>query len=271
MTKDARLADRLTFADNGVRNPAPTLVLIHGAGGQARDWPVEWRYKMNAAQTLGVRALPPIGPLASHRVISIDLPGHGAAAGPAHTSVDGYALAVKAFLEHEGIDRAVLVGHSMGGAIALTTALAASHHVQGIVVLGSAARLGVTPEILEGLQSAFEATVNMIVKFSWSRSAPAVYRETGRRHMLAAGPETVLADFQACASYSVKDRLAELSCPVLVVAGGSDKMVPPKASRSLAEGVKHGRYVEIEGAGHFLHFEQTKAVAGEVTAFLQSL
>jgi pimeloyl-ACP methyl ester carboxylesterase len=271
MTDSATPAGQLAYSDNGVRTNAPTIVLIHGAGGCARDWPVEWRYAMNAGQTLGVRALPPTARLVGHRVIAIDLPGHGASGGPPCETVDGYADAVAAHLRAQGIGDAVLVGHSMGGAIALTMALRSPDLLSGIAVLGSAARLGVTPQILDGLASDFAATVDMIVKFSWARSAPAVYRETGRRHMRGAGQRTVLADFTACAGYDVREKLVDIAVPVLVVAGGADKMVPGKASRALAESVQDGRFVEIPDAGHFLHFEDTRGTTAAITSFLGTI
>src|SRR5512138_3800323 len=99
----ARSAAGLFHADSG---PAPAggppLVLVHGAGGSQRHWAEE------------VRALP------GRRVIALDLPGHGRSPGPAPGTVAGLARSVLGLLDALGLETAVVAGHSMGGAVALT-------------------------------------------------------------------------------------------------------------------------------------------------------
>jgi len=74
----------------------PTLVLIHGAGGNHLFWPPE------------VRRLP------DYRVITLDLPGHGKTEGPGCQSIQDYAHFVTKFLDALRLSRAVFVGHAMG-------------------------------------------------------------------------------------------------------------------------------------------------------------
>src|SRR5262249_62400139 len=83
------------------------VVLIHGAGDSA----VVWDHQLAA---LG----------AEHRLVALDLPGHGARmAEPAHADHAANAREVAAAIERANMERAVVVGHSMGGAVALTYAL----------------------------------------------------------------------------------------------------------------------------------------------------
>src|SRR5512133_3755617 len=114
----------------GDAGPHPPLVLVHGAGAASDDWPPE------------LRALP------GRRVLAVDLPGHGAAPGPAPGSVAAFASAVEALLDAHGIASAVIAGHSMGGAIALTLALERPARVAGLVLVSTGARLRVAPEAL---------------------------------------------------------------------------------------------------------------------------
>ncbi len=83
----------------------PALVLIHGAGGTHLHWPAELRM------------------LDSTAVYALDLPAHGKSAPPGRTSIEEYADDIAAFVEALGLEHVVLVGHSMGGAIAQTIGL----------------------------------------------------------------------------------------------------------------------------------------------------
>ncbi|MEL6298811.1 MAG: alpha/beta hydrolase [Pseudomonadota bacterium] len=266
-------AGRMTYSWNGIAPDAeatPALVLIHGAGGQARDWPAEWRYRSNAAQTLGVRTLPETHALSGRAVYALDLPGHGGSdpLPDGAPTVGRLAETVLEAADALGLEQPVLAGHSMGGGIALTAAVQAPEKVGGLVIIGSSARLPVTDQILDGLTSDFDATVDMIVKFSWAKMAPAVYRETGRRHMKACGPDQVLADFTACAAYDAREGLSAITVPVLVLAGERDKMVPQAASEKLVAGLGDATLDVVAGAGHFMHFEQPGRVARSIETFM---
>ena len=258
---------------NGVRSSGPALVLVHGAGGQHADWPIEWRGGIAAAAPLGVTASRDPRWLCGIPVYAIDLPGHGRSGGEASSDVQSYARAVADVIAAASIQRAVVAGHSMGGAIALELAAdpELSRRLAGLVIIGSAAKLAVTEQILAGLKSDFAATVDMIVKFSWHRDAAEFYRSIGRRRMRDAGAAVVHADFLACSRYDMSGRLGDVAVPALVVAGDADKMVPPGASKALADGLSNARFEVVAGAGHFLHVEKTDAVAPLVSAFVAGL
>ncbi|MEO1720049.1 MAG: alpha/beta fold hydrolase [Pseudomonadota bacterium] len=265
----------IAFTHNGIvpKSGGPAaIVFVHGAGGLAKDWPAEWRYMTNAAQTLGIRSLPETKPLAGRPIYAIDLPGHGQSAplADAVPTVGDLADAVIAFIATQGIEGAIVAGHSLGGAIALTAALRAPNAVGGLVIVGSAARLPVTDQILDGLQTEFKPTVDMITKFCWSRTAPSVFREIGRRRMKATGAQRLHADFAACAEYDVRDQLADIAQPTLVVAGERDKMVPVEAAQKLADRLANATCAVIADAGHFLHLERTGETADAITMFLQT-
>jgi pimeloyl-ACP methyl ester carboxylesterase len=81
-------------------------------------------------------------------------------------------------------------------------------------------------------------------------------------------PTVVYGDFVACGGFDVRDRLAEIDVPALVISAEKDKMMPAKFGRSLAEGLTNTTYVEISGTGHFMQLEHPQIVADHVTHFL---
>jgi pimeloyl-ACP methyl ester carboxylesterase len=229
---------------------SPTLVLVHGAGGTRLHWPAE------------LRRLPAVS------VYTLDLPGHGRSGGPGCDTVTGYAEAVAAFLHAVGIDLAIVTGHSMGGAIAITLALDFADLVAGLVLVATGARLRVAPAILDGIRSDFERTTELITRFAWSSGTAPRLIELGRQALLGTSADVLLGDFTACDRFDVMERLGEIAAPTLVVAGSADQLTTVKYARFLAERISDARLVTVEGAGHMVMLERPLEVAEAMQDFL---
>lgn len=231
----------------------PTLLLIHGAGGSRLHWPAELRRLPGAA------------------VYTLDLPGHGRSEGDGCDTITDYAKAVVGFLDAVNVERAIVVGHSMGGAIAQTLALDYAARVAGLALVGSGARLRVAPAIIEGIQNDLEGSAGLITQFAWSPDAPSALTELGRQTILETGPDVLWGDFVACDRFDVMERLAEITAPTLVIAGAADQLTPPKYARFLIERIPQAQLVLIEGAGHMVMLERPVKVAKAVNGFLSTL
>ena len=133
-------SDKIYYVERGttsadVPRGAP-IVFIHGSGASHLVWGAQ------------VRALGEIT-----RAVALDLPGHGRSTPPGRDSMDGYRDAVLGLLDALGVDRAVMVGHSLGGGIAQTLAFSHPDRVAGLGLVGTGARLRVLPQILDGIVS----------------------------------------------------------------------------------------------------------------------
>ncbi len=249
------------------RNTAnrPALVFIHGAGGSSADWPYQWQQTSIALSRSEPRWI------TDYPLYRLDLPGHGRSQPPARTSIDGYAADVAAFTQSLGLRRVVIVGHSMGGAIALTVGLLKPANLAGLVILGSGPSMPVSDVILDGLAADFAQTVGLIMKFSWRKEARAIYREVVTQHMLAAGPEVVYGDFAACNAFDIRARLGEIGLPTLVIGSTTDRMMPLAQSEALVAGIPGSQLAVIEDGGHFMMTERTNEVSAALLAFLQRI
>ncbi|MDX1607030.1 MAG: acetoin dehydrogenase dihydrolipoyllysine-residue acetyltransferase subunit, partial [Candidatus Competibacterales bacterium] len=115
-----------------------TVLLIHGFGGDLDNW------------LFNIQAL-----AEHHTVYALDLPGHGQSDKTVdEPSLAGLAASVQAFMDAVGIDRAHLVGHSLGGAVALQLARERPESVESLALIGSA---GLGPEINRGYIDGFVA------------------------------------------------------------------------------------------------------------------
>jgi pimeloyl-ACP methyl ester carboxylesterase len=228
----------------------PALLLIHGAGGRHIDWPRQVRFWPGAP------------------IYSLDLPGHAGSDPPGRASIEAYADDVAAFRQALGLDRVILIGHSMGGAIAQTLALRQLPAVAGLGLVGCSARLRVGPMILDNIGPNYQQAVDLIMKFAWSRYARPVQVSLAKRLLAETGPTVLYGDFMACHHFDSRARLAEIKVPALVLSGAEDQMTPAKFGQALAEALPHGRFVVIERAGHFVMQEAPDRVAREIGKFV---
>ncbi len=251
-----RMASGIFHVDSGpAAAGGPPLVLVHGAGGTHRHWPEQ------------VRQLP------GRRVIALDLPGHGGSPGPAPGSVAGLARSVLGLLDALALGSAVIAGHSMGGAVALTLALETPARVAGLVLCGTGARLRVSPAVLQATADPAALAQAADAMAEWSLGAlagPALRREFVEC-LLANAPGVVHADFAACDAFDVMARLGEIRAPALVLCGTEDRLTPPKYSEYLRDRIAGARLELVPGAGHLVTLEAPGAVARAVEAFLASL
>lgn len=230
------------------------VVLIHGSGDSAAAW-------AGVIERLGAWR---------GRAVALDLPGHGGRLGeplPEPDTVAGYAEAVRRDLARRGIGRAVVVGHSLGGAIALHLALEAPELVERIALVGAGARMRVLPALLESAGRDPGA--------AW-REAVALGHAPGHEEMAAryaaesapVAPNALHDDLVACDGFDIMARLGEIGQPALVVVGEVDRLTPPKYAAFLAEGLPHARLVTLPGAGHFAMHEEPEGVAEALRGWL---
>lgn len=232
----------------------PVLMLIHGAGGSAAQWPYQ------------LRRLP------GWRVLAPDLPGHGHSDLPAQSSLEKYAASLWAWADEMGIEQATLCGHSMGAAIALHMALAAPQRALGLALLGAAARFAVNPRLLEKLSSPprEQDSVRNIVQWSFGRAAHAALRRAYTRQLQANPPGLLYEDYKACARFDLRSSLGQVKAPALVLCGAEDQMVSPHLSAALAEGLPRASLQTIPSAGHMLMLEQPGAVGVAIEKSLEA-
>jgi pimeloyl-ACP methyl ester carboxylesterase len=205
------------------------------------------------------------------RVVAIDLPGHGRTPGAGCAKIADYVAWVVAFLDAQRLERVVLGGHSMGGAVAQAMALGHPGRVAALALVGTGARLRVLPRILELFHDQPLQGVGLVGGLAYSPRT-AAHAVVEADHALGATPPAVaLGDFLACDGFDVMETVAAIRAPTLVIAGRDDRLTPPKYAAFLARRIPGARLVEIDAAGHFPQLEQPEAVNAALRTFLGSL
>lgn len=241
--------------------PQPAVVFIHGAQQDHSCWTLQSRWFAHHGYT----------------VLAPDLPGHGRSGGAPLASVEALADWIAALLDAAGIERASLVGHSMGSLIALETVLRHPQRVERCALIGTALPMPVAEALLDAAQHNEPKAAAMINAFSYSPegqiggcTAPGMWMlGTNQRLMERQKPGVFHTDLAACNAYA-RD-LASLSavrCPLLVIAGSRDRMTAPKAAKAVADSVPGSRLANIEGSGHALMAERPDAVLDALRGFI---
>jgi len=230
-----------------------TLVFIHSGGADACLWRRQLPYFSHACYC-----------------IAPDLTGHGRSEGNGADSVPAYAAFLSRFLDALAIRRpVVLVGHGLGGMIALHLALTDPARAQALVLVATGSRLRVRSEVLTALGRG--EPLDDLVRGLFAPATPSeVLREQVRLwHM--ARPEVRHSDLLACNRYDCTGQVEAVRLPTLVVGGETDPMTPPRGMRSLHQRIAGSQLALIPEAGHFVMVEQPEAFNGKLGAFLDSL
>jgi pimeloyl-ACP methyl ester carboxylesterase len=172
------------------------------------------------------------------------------AAGPSDL-LDVYAEAVLASLEGP----ALLVGHSLGGAVAQLCALQAPQTVASVVLVGTGPHLPVNPELLTGLIHRPAETLDRVARWSLAKAAPDALVERARELARAADPDLAYRQFAACNHFDVRSR-PPYNGRAALIWGAQDRMTPPALVRELVAVFPRRRDVEIANAGHLVMLEQ---------------
>lgn len=249
--RDLHLLEPEATGDEG----EPSLLFIHGAGGNAAVW---------ASQTSYFHG--------RHLAYGIDLPGHGRSSPNGEASIAAYARWVRRAVAGAFPDTPlVLVGHSMGGAIAQALALDPFSNLKALALIGTGAKLGVMPEIFEMLDGDPEAFFGSIGTASFHPDTPRAVRDAFERLMRQCPLPTLTGDFRACDAFDVRDRLGEIRLPCLVLCGERDKLTRVAYSTYLHEHLGVSTLRVIPGAGHNVMVEKPGDVYQALADFLDSL
>ncbi len=238
-------------------DPAPTVLYAHGSGGTHSLWANQYGRP-------------------DHDAVALDLSGHGESEdvdlGP-EAGLDAMtAYAEDTATVARETDATVLCGNSLGGAVALTVALESDLDLDGLVLVGTGAKLGVADELLDALATDYDAAVEMLL------GEDMLYHETDGERVADAremfhevGQRATERDFRACDAFDVRDRLGEIDVPALVCNGEHDSLTPPAFHEYLAEHLPDARHVELADAAHMPYLERPVAFDATVDEFLGEL
>jgi len=232
------------------------VILIHGAGSSHLFWPAEIRR------------------LSGHTVIALDLPGHGHSSGTGSQSISDFTASIVEFLAVTGIFKAVFIGHSMGGAIALQLAQDYPQHVIGIGAISTGANFYLPSDLTAYLSNESTAAAGRQILtdrllFPAIQQSPTASLNV--KTMLTARTGVLFSDWVACSRFDVHQSLGLINVPAYIACGTEDRLTPQGQAQFLASGLPIGRLELFRDAGHLLPLEQPVKLAAGLSHFVNDL
>jgi 3-oxoadipate enol-lactonase len=248
----------LRAAAPGVR--APALLLVHALGSSLRIWD---------------------GVLAALRfrgaVLRHDLRGHGLSeVGECPYEIGSLGRDALRLLDQLELESVVVCGLSVGGLVAQELALSAPARVRGVVLCGTAARIGTregwqartTQVRAGGIPSVSDAVMARWFSPLYRSLEPDAVR--GYRCLLErTSSEGYLAMVHALSEADLSERLSGLRAPALVISAELDEATPPADGRRLAELIPGAEFIELAGASHIMSVEKPRELAALIDGFME--
>ena len=237
------------------RGSGKSIVFVHGACENSSFW--------NHQKILSDR----------YRIVTLDLPGHGKSKPvEGEIQIKRYSDLVAEFVAKTCPDKAILVGHSMGGAIALLNSIEHRHNLKAAVLVTTGAKLGVLPSIREGLRTRFQETVRSVVgprQFSSKTNLETIRFVTDQ--ILSCNNEIAAADYEACNNFDVRQKLQTINLPIQIIAGEEDKLAPVTWSTYMKENIPKAKLVVLRDASHLPMLERPSDFNRHLNEFVMSL
>ncbi len=243
----------------------PWVVLLHGIGGGRGGW------DSTGAALAG----------AGCRALAVDLPGYGASPPVEPFDLTGFAAAVLRLLDAVDAERAVLVGHSMGGMVAQELAARSPGRLQALVLVGTSPAFGRPDgdwqrEFVRARCAPLDAGLGMaglaaqLVPTLVAPGLPAD-RLAAAQALMAGVPEhTYRRTLAALVGFDRRADLARIAVPTLVVTGEHDRTAPPDVAQRMAARIAASACTIVAGAGHLLPLERPEAFNRVLLAFLRA-
>ncbi|MEN6434383.1 MAG: alpha/beta fold hydrolase [Anaerolineaceae bacterium] len=237
-------------------NPARTpIILLHGMGSSHLVWPGSIRR------------------LEGENVYALDLPGHGKSGGNGLQLISGYASIVVQFMDEAKIYRAILIGHSMGSAIALQVARDHSERVVGLGLLSVGTSFHIEKSVQESIENTkmLSDSVECLSKKLFGRKIDKRLADKVVKGLSEVRPTVLAADIHACMGYQFRKFQETISISTRIINGAEDQIVPPRDAILLAESIPGAELEIISHSGHMVMLEESEQVGELLTSFVKKV
>jgi esterase len=248
------------FGDSG-----PPVVVLHGLLGSARNW-------TSIARQLAER----------HRMFALDLRNHGRSPWAETMSFDEMADDVGAFIEREGLERAALIGHSLGGKVAMRLALRRADLVERLIVVDVApvAYAHSFAPFVEAMRqidlSAVTRRTDADLQLEGAIGDPAIrnfllqnLQKSDAGFVWRVNLEALAANMPELLGFPAPGEEAAYRGPALFIAGARSPYIKAEHKPLIARLFPRAGHAVIEGAGHWVHAERPAEFLEKVREFLR--
>ncbi len=232
------------------------LIFIHGSG----ETSLIWQNQINEINL-------------DYKLIAVDLPSHGNSDKFLISEIilDLYVNVIAKLKESLKLEKMILCGHSLGGAIILSCYLKNPNDIESLILCATGARLRTSPVIFQQLTDDYKQYLNYIRQTAFHRKAPKSVIDTYREQLSKVDPQVIYNDFKICDGFDIMQELKLIQIPCLILCGDSDVLTPTKYSQYFHTNIKDCKLHIIQQAGHMVMLEKPQLVNQYIQEFIEIL
>ncbi len=228
------------------------MIFIHGAGESSYIWKEQM-----ASLDL------------DYSLVALDLPSHAKSAEFKKISLDLYVDTISGLVEHLHLKKLILVGHSLGGAIAQSYYFKFKQEVVALILCATGARLRVSQVIFDSIKNDYSEYLKTVPIGAFYRKTPKEIIDDFIEEISKIEPEIAYNDFSLCNEFDTMNKIRQIRAPTLILCGNADKLTPQKYSLYLESKIKDSKLVMIKNAGHMLMLEKPEEVNYAIQEFIK--
>ncbi|MFA5519519.1 MAG: alpha/beta hydrolase, partial [Spirochaetota bacterium] len=184
------------------------LVMIHGLAGDSRLFHNQIKY---------------FSPM--FRIIAPDLPGHGNSKNYLINVIDDYDNALNTILEKEKIKSSIILGHSMGGAVAINYYIKHKNRVKALILVSTSSNFNIHEEAVKAAEKDFYLFYESLIKNSFSKKA-GIFLAAAKNGISELHKAGIIKGFKICSTVDLSEKVKEIEVPVLLIGNKQDNMLP---------------------------------------------
>ncbi len=240
--------------------PEPAMVFVHGWTANMNFWKEQRSYFRG-----------------KNKMIFVDNRGHGQSEKPLEKelySLDHFVSDLDAVVSDVGLDKFILVGHSLGSMISMKYTHNFPEKVIALILIGGGVRIrsfhryGYPLALLLG-KIAYTLSSKYVAQISFGRSAARELREWGWKQAMEHSPSyAVINIYRTLAKINLRDVASKIKAPTLILVGEEDKALPVSKSMELNKLIANSKLVVVQKAGHCVMLEQPEDVNKAIDEFI---
>jgi len=234
----------------------PTVLFIHAATQSVSTW----RFQLDV-----FRNHP------SFNLIALDLPGHGGSGGEGFRSVKEYKDLLNEFIDSLQLENIILIGHSMGGGVAMLLALEHSEILQACVLAATGAKLSVAKQTLETVRNNYETFCEVSPDRMFAEDSAQELKQEFKKGLLDTGAQVCYWDLIACNEFNIMDDVQKIIVPTLIISADKDILTPVKYGEYLHQQIYGSQFSIVKGSGHFIMQEKAEEFNRIIVEFLNDI
>ena len=234
----------------------PTIILLHGSGQSHIVWSLSVQYLADQG----------------FNVFALDLPGHGNSEGPSLKSIEDMSNWLNEFVDHIGIEKTILIGHSQGCLVSLEFAKNYTEKVDKIIFIAGSYSISVNKSLIDLSLSGDMEALNLMMKWGYGSSKQFIGGNPLQKILNSSREvrEVLAVDLIACNNYkNGVDAVKSIICPTFFIFGEIDKMIKLESGKKFANMIDKSKIHIIKNCGHMIILENAFEMREKILEFLK--